>query len=69
MGWYSTMVFYFGVFDAGLIMIGGLFVATLILLGKDWTGIFRRVGPALGTIIGSNIAAALILGATKWLMG
>jgi len=69
MGWYSTMVFYFGVFDAGLIMIGGLFVATLILLGKDWTGIFRRVGPALGTIIGSNIAAVLILGATKWLMG
>ncbi|WP_283807559.1 hypothetical protein [Bradyrhizobium retamae] len=39
----------------------------LILFGKDWTGIFRRVGPALGTVIGSNIAA--ILGATKWLMG
>jgi hypothetical protein len=32
-------------------------------------GVFERVGPALGTIIGSNIAAALILGATKWLMG
>ncbi|WP_065755223.1 hypothetical protein [Bradyrhizobium paxllaeri] len=69
MGWYPTLVFYFGVFDAGLIMLGGLFVAVLILLGKDWRGVFERVGPALGTIIGSNIAAALILGATKWLMG
>ena len=28
-----------------------------------------RIGPALGTVIGSNVAAALILGATRWLIG
>jgi hypothetical protein len=29
MAWYPTMVFYFGIFDAGLIMCGGLIVAWL----------------------------------------
>lgn len=69
MSWYPTMVFYFGLFDAGLIMIGGLIVATYILCGWDASKMFERVGPALGTVIGSNIAAAIILGATRWLMG
>lgn len=69
MAWYPTMVFYFGIFDAGLIMAGSLLIAVFILLGKEWDKVFERVGPALGTIIGGNIAAAIILGATKWLMG
>ena len=68
MTWYPTLVFIFGLFDAGLIMAGGLFVAIMIMLGKDWGPIFERVGPALGTVIGSNIAAAIILGATRWLI-
>jgi len=69
MAWYPTMVFYFGVFDAGLIMAGGLVVALYILLGWDAGKVFERVGPALATVIGSNVAAAIILGATRWLMG
>jgi hypothetical protein len=69
MSWYPSLVFYFGLFDAGLIMAGGLLVAAYILMGKDWSAMFERIGPALGTIIGSNIAAAIILGATRWLMG
>lgn len=69
MSWYPTMVFYFGILDAGLIMVGGLVVAAFILAGKDYKPIFERVGPALGTLIGSNVAAAIMLGATKWLMG
>jgi hypothetical protein len=69
MSWYPTLVFYAGLFDAGLIMAGGLFIAGCILAGKDWTAMFERVGPALGTIIGSNVAAAIILGATRWLIG
>ena len=69
MGRYSTMVLYFGVLDAGLIMLGGLTLAFLILIGKDWRPVFERVGPALATLIGSNIAASIVLGATKWLMG
>lgn len=69
MSWYPTLVFYFGLVDAGLIMAGGILVAVFILLGLDWTRMFERVGPALLTVIGSNIAAAIILGATKWLVG
>ena len=69
MSWYPSLVFYFGLFDAGIIMLGGMVVAIYILLGWDYGKMFERVGPALGTIIGSNVAAAIILGATRWLIG
>jgi hypothetical protein len=69
MSWYPTLVFYFGLFDAGIIMLGGLMVALYILAGWDYGKMFERVGPALATIIGSNIAASIILGATRWLIG
>ena len=69
MTWYPTLVFYFGIFDAGLIMAGGLIVAFYILIGKDVGALFERIGPALGTLIGSNVAASIVLGATKWLIG
>lgn len=69
MAWYPKLVFVFGLLDAGLIMAGGLFIAGCILVGKEWGPIFERVGPALGTVIGSNVAAAIILGATRWLIG
>lgn len=69
MSWYPSLVFYMGLLDAGLIMLGGIVVASFILVGKDTAMLFERVGPALGTIIGSNIAAAIILGATRWLIG
>lgn len=67
--WYPTMVFYFGLFDAGMIMLGGLLVTTYILVGWDYGKMFDRIFPALATLIGSNIAAAVILGATRWLIG
>ncbi|KRQ99240.1 hypothetical protein [Bradyrhizobium valentinum] len=69
MSWYPTLVFYFGLFDAGIIMAGGLLVAVYILLGWDYGKMFERIGPALAVVIGSNVAAALILGATRWLIG
>lgn len=69
MNWYPKLVFCFGLLDAGLIMAGGLFVAGCILVGKAWQPVFERVGPALATVIGSNVGAAIILGATRWLIG
>jgi len=69
MSWYPALVFYFGLFDAGIIMLGGLAIATYILLGWDYGKVWDRVFPALGTVIGSNVAASLILGATRWLIG
>lgn len=69
MTWYPTLVFYMGIFDAGIIMLGGLVVAVFILAGLDYGKLFERVGPALGVIVGSNVAAAIILGATRWLVG
>ena len=69
MGWYPTLVFYFGLIDAGIIMAGGLIAAVYVLLGWDMGKMFERLWPALAIIIGSNIAAAIILAATRWLIG
>ena len=69
MAWYPSLVFYFGLLDAGLIMVGGLILSVYILCGWDYGKVFERIWPALVTLIGSNIAAAIILGATRWLMG
>lgn len=69
MSWYPTVVLYFGLFDAGTIMLMGLVAAFVILMGWDAKKLWDRVGPAVGILIGSNIAAALVLGATRWLLG
>ena len=68
MSWYPTLVLYFGLFDAGIIMLGGLILAIYILAGWDYGKVWERIAPALGTVIGSNIAASIILGATRWLI-
>lgn len=69
MNWYTTFVFYMGLFDAGVVMLGGLMAAFTILLGWDAKKLWERIFPACGTIIISNVAAALILLSTKWLGG
>lgn len=69
MGWYPSLVFYMGLLDAGLIMIGGITISIFFIFKMDTSDLWNRVAPALGTLIGSNVAAAIILGATRWLIG
>ncbi len=69
MTWYPTIVLYFGLFDAGVIMLGGVIAAFVILMGWDAKKLWDRIFPALGVVIGSNVAAAIILAATRWLLG
>lgn len=69
MNWYPTLVFYIGITDAAIIMVGGVAVALMLLFGGDVTKLLGRIGPALGTLIGSTIAAAIVLGITKWALG
>jgi len=68
MGWYPTVVLYLGIFDASAIMLGGVACAFVILMGWDASKLWDRILPATFMLIGSNIAAALILGATRWLL-
>lgn len=68
MSWYPQVVLYMGIFDAGVIMLLGLVATVVILLGWDARKLWERVFPAVSMLIGSNIAAALILGATRWLL-
>lgn len=69
MPWLPILVFYLGVFDAGIVMLGGLLTAFIILMGWDARKLWERILPAAFAVIASNIAAAMILAATRWLGG
>lgn len=69
MSWFPQFVFYLGIFDAALAMLGGLLAAFIILMGWDAKALWERIMPAGGVIIISNVAAAVILFATRWLGG
>lgn len=68
MPWYSNAIFYMGIFDAAVLLLGGLVAALVVLMGWDAARIWDRVGPAVAAMIGSNVAAAVILTATRWLI-
>lgn len=69
MTWYPTLIFYMGLIDAGVVMFGGLVVAIMFIFKINTDDLLERAGPAVGVLIGSNIATAIILGATRWLIG
>lgn len=69
MSWYPTLIFYMGLFDAGIVMLGGVVVAAMFILKINTDDLMERAGPAVAVLIGTNIAAAIILGATRWLVG
>ncbi len=60
----TQFIFYMGVVDAGLIMVGGAVSAFVVLMGWDAKALWERVWPATLALVGSNIAAAVIL----WLL-
>lgn len=69
MTWYPTLIFYMGLFDGGIVMLGGAVVSAMFIFKISTDDLLERAGPAVGVLIGSNIAAAIILGATRWLIG
>jgi hypothetical protein len=69
MNWFQTIVFYLGVIDASLVLLGGLVAAVVVLAGWDAQKLWERVGPATGILIGSNIAGAIILWAVHGVVG
>ena len=69
MNWYPKVVLYMGIFDGGVIMLGGVVLALVFLMKWNADSLYERLLPAMAALILSNIAAALILGATHWLIG
>lgn len=67
MDWFAKTVLYVGLFDAGAILLGGAVGSFVILMGWDARKLWDRVFPAIAMLIGSNIAAAVTLWATRWL--
>lgn len=68
MQWFSTVVLYLGIFDAAVILIGGLLAAFVILMGWDAQKMWERIGPALGMVVGSTVAASIMLAVTRWML-
>jgi hypothetical protein len=68
MSWYTTVVFYLGVFDAVAVMLLGLAAAAITIFGWDARQMWERVLPATSILIGSTAAAAAILGIANWLI-
>jgi hypothetical protein len=66
--WILPAIYYIGLFDAAVIMLGGLVAATVSLLGLELYHFWDRVLPAGIILILSNLAAAIVLGATRWLV-
>lgn len=68
MGWYPNVIFYIGMFDAGVLMLGGLASGLVIMMGWDAAKLWERVWPATAIMIATNVGAALLLAAVKWLI-
>ncbi len=68
MDWVPYVIFLMGLLDAGLIMIGGFVLAVMVLFGKEVKQFWDRLAPSVGILIGTNIAAAIILAATRYLV-
>jgi hypothetical protein len=64
MPWLKLLVLYVGVFDAALIMAGGLATALVVVMGWDAQNFWDRIWPATFALIGSNVAAVLVLWVT-----
>lgn len=69
MTWTTNVIFYMGMFDAVVIMAGGLLASFVVLMGWDAQKMWDRIFPAGGILILSNIAAAIVLAATRYLVG
>jgi hypothetical protein len=66
MTWYLTAVYYFGIFDAGTILIAGVFLAFVFLSNVDATDAMSRIVPAIVSLVFSNAIAMVVLGITRW---
>lgn len=67
MNWVPDVIFYMGLLDAGIIMVAGLVLSGLVLAGYNTDKFWDRVGPAIAILLATNIAAGLILVATRYL--
>ncbi len=69
MNWYTIVIFYIGIFDAGVLMMGGMVTAGAIMIGVKADMLWERMWPATGILVVSNFGAALVLTAVRWLVG
>lgn len=64
---YSTIILYIGILDAGFVLLIGMISAILWLFDIKAEKFFERVIPAVGVLIGTSIAAGLIMFITRYI--
>lgn len=61
--------FYIGAFDAVMVAVVGVIGAVLVLLGIDTSKYADRVVPAAAILVGTSLAAGVIMLLTNWITG
>ena len=65
---YPTIVLYIGVLDALFVLVLGAVSAVLYLFDIKADAFFQRIVPAVLVLIGTSIAAGIILAITRWIV-
>jgi hypothetical protein len=58
-----------GMIDAGVIVVMGIIAAGIIIAGKEAKIFWDRVVPACGVLIGTSIAAGIVMLVSEWMGG
>jgi hypothetical protein len=66
--WYPTLILWMGLGEASLLMVGAIGSAFALMLGLNFEKIAENWFPALAVLVIGNVAAAIILAATHWLL-
>ncbi len=64
---FGSIVIWLGVADAILVLCVGLIAAFLVVTGKDSDIFWRRVMPATWILVGTSIAAGVIVFVARWI--
>lgn len=64
---FKTFIFYLGMFDAGVVLLGGLAIAFYLII--DLKTIRGSLIPAMLIIVVTNLWAVITVIATRWLAG
>ena len=65
---FGKIVLYLGMFDTAMILMVGVVAAVLYLFKVEPEFFYERVLPAVGIIVGTTIAAGIVMAVTKWIV-
>ena len=65
----SSLIFWISAFDAVAITVVGAIAAGMFILGREMDQFMDRIVPAAAILIGTSLAAGIIMSLGRWLAG